>query len=212
MIDKLLRVTMAIVLVLAPGNTLLAQDNEEDDDRDLPNNADIDNIGNRDINDGGFLGLGNINFSSLEEEIQIGRTYSADLERQVQLVDDPIVTEYVNRVGQNLVRNSDAQVPFSFKVIDDDSINAMALPGGFVYINTGIIMTADEEAELAGVMALVTPCQKRSCWANCPDQRFGPFQSLARQGLRGSLRQRSSWRTSGPWSARRGTACRSAVR
>ena len=145
MIDKLIRITMSIVLVLATANPLAAQDK--------PNNSDIENIGNRDINDGGFLGLSNLNFSSLNDEIQIGARLAAELERQVQLVDDPVINEYVNRVGQNLVRNSDALVPFSFKVIEDDSINAMALPGGFVYINSGILMTADEEAELAGVMA-----------------------------------------------------------
>jgi len=146
MFDKLLRVMLAGLLVVSVGSPLAAQNK--------PRNSDIENIGNRDINDGGgFLGLGSVNFSSLEEEIALGRAYAAEIERQVQLVDDPVITEYVNRVGQNLVRNSDAQVPFTFKVIEDDSINAMALPGGFVFINTGILMTADEEAELAGVMA-----------------------------------------------------------
>jgi predicted Zn-dependent protease len=75
------------------------------------------------------------------------------LEAQVKLVNDPVVTEYVNRIGQNLVRNSDAQVPFTIKVIDSDDINAFALPGGFFYVNSGLILAADEEAELAGVMA-----------------------------------------------------------
>ena len=93
------------------------------------------------------------NFTSLESEMAMGRQMAAELERQVRLVDDPVVNEFVNRVGQNLVRNSDAQVPFTFRVIEDDSINALALPGGFVFINTGVILTSDEEAELAGVMA-----------------------------------------------------------
>jgi predicted Zn-dependent protease len=64
-----------------------------------------------------------------------------------------VVTEYVNRVGQNLVRNSDAQVPFTIKVIDSDEVNAFALPGGFFYVNSGLILRAQEESELAGVMA-----------------------------------------------------------
>ena len=75
------------------------------------------------------------------------------MESSVKLVQDPVVTEYVNRLGQNLVRNSDAQVPFTIKVIDSDDINAFALPGGFFYVNSGLILAADEEAELAGVMA-----------------------------------------------------------
>ena len=75
------------------------------------------------------------------------------IESQVKLVNDPVITEYVNRVGQNMVRNSDAQVPFTIKVIDSDVVNAMALPGGFFYVNSGLILAADEEAEMAGVMA-----------------------------------------------------------
>lgn len=118
-------------------------------------NSDVDNIGNRDVNTGGALGgiFSDWNFTSLEEEIALGRELSAEVERQVKFVDDPVITEYVNRVGQNLVRNSDAQVPFTFRVIEDDSINAFALPGGFVFINTGILTTADEEAEFAGVLS-----------------------------------------------------------
>lgn len=75
------------------------------------------------------------------------------MEATVKLIQDPVITEYVNRVGQNIVRNSDAQVPFTIKVIDSDEINAFALPGGFFYVNSGLILAADEEAELAGVMA-----------------------------------------------------------
>ena len=75
------------------------------------------------------------------------------IEGSVKLVQDPVVTEYVNRIGQNLVRNSDAKVPFTIKVIDSDEVNAFALPGGFFYVNSGLILAADEEAELAGVMA-----------------------------------------------------------
>ena len=112
-----------------------------------PKNSNVEDIGNRDIN------KGNINFTSLEKEIALGRSLSAEIEKQVKLVSDPEVTEYVSRVGQNIVRNSDAKVPFTIKVIDSEEINAFALPGGFLYVNSGLITTADEESELAGVLA-----------------------------------------------------------
>src|SRR5215470_9050327 len=106
---------------------------------------DVDAIGNRKL--GGF------NMHSLETDIAIGKQYAQEVERSSKLIDDPIVVEYVNRVGQNLVRNSDARVPFTIKVIDSDEVNAFALPGGFFYVNSGLILRANEEAELAGVMA-----------------------------------------------------------
>ncbi|HKM48720.1 MAG TPA: M48 family metallopeptidase [Terriglobales bacterium] len=109
---------------------------------------DVDAIGNRKV---GGRGLGD--WYSLESEIRMGKQYSMQVEQSVKLVQDPVVNEYVNRIGQNLVRNSDAQVPFTIKVIDSDEINAFALPGGFFYVNSGLILAADEEAELAGVMA-----------------------------------------------------------
>ncbi len=93
------------------------------------------------------------NWYSLEKEIRMGKEYAQQIEQSVKLVQDPVVNEYVNRIGQNLVRNSDAKVPFTIKVIDSDEINAMALPGGFFYVNSGLILAADEESELAGVMA-----------------------------------------------------------
>ena len=93
------------------------------------------------------------NWYSLESEIRMGKQYAMQVENSVKLVQDPVVTEYVNRIGQNLVRNSDAQVPFTIKVIDSDEVNAFALPGGFFYVNSGLLLAADEEAELAGVMA-----------------------------------------------------------
>jgi predicted Zn-dependent protease len=111
-------------------------------------NADIENIGNRDINKGGFHPM----TPKLESEIALGRGLSKELEQQVTLVQDPVITEYVNRVGQNLVKNSDSKIPFTIKVIDSDEINALSLPGGFFYVNTGLILAADEEAELAAVM------------------------------------------------------------
>jgi predicted Zn-dependent protease len=110
---------------------------------------DVDAIGNRSIGKGGGLG----NWYSLEKEIRMGKEYAMQIEQGIRLVQDPVVTEYVNRIGQNLVRNSDARVPFTIKVIDSDEINAFALPGGFFYVNSGLILAADEEAELAGVMS-----------------------------------------------------------
>ena len=112
-----------------------------------PKNSNVEDIGNRDIN------KGNWNFTSLEKEIALGRSLAAEVEKQVKFVSDPEVTEYVSRVGQNIVRNSDAKVPFTIKVIDSEEINAFALPGGFLFVNSGLITTADEESELAGVLA-----------------------------------------------------------
>jgi predicted Zn-dependent protease len=106
---------------------------------------DVDSVGNRSVGKG-------VNLYSLEHEIAIGKQAAQEVERSAKLITDPVITEYVNRVGQNLVRNSDAKVPFTIKVIDSDEINAFALPGGFFYVNSGLILAADEEAELAGVM------------------------------------------------------------
>jgi len=107
---------------------------------------DVDAIGNRNVGKG-------VNFYSLEHEIALGKSLAQEVERSSKMIDDPVVTEYVNRVGQNLVRNSDAKVPFTIKVIDSDEVNAFALPGGFFYVNSGLILRAQEESELAGVMA-----------------------------------------------------------
>jgi peptidase M48-like protein len=108
--------------------------------------ADVDAIGNRGVGKG-------VNFYSLEREMALGKSLAQEVERSSKLIDDPVVSEYVNRVGQNLVRNSDAKVPFTIKVIDSDVVNAFALPGGFFYVHSGLILRADSEAELAGVMA-----------------------------------------------------------
>ena len=106
---------------------------------------DVNAIGNRDVGKG-------VNLFSLQREIELGKMQAQEVEKTAKLINDPVVTEYVNRVGQNLVRNSDAKVPFTIKVIDSDAVNAFALPGGFFYVNSGLILRADEEAELAGVM------------------------------------------------------------
>ncbi|MDP9038948.1 MAG: M48 family metallopeptidase [Acidobacteriota bacterium] len=109
---------------------------------------DVDAVGNRCI---GCRGMGN--WYSTNWEISAGKQTSMEIEKSAHMVNDPLVQEYVNRVGQNIVKNSDCKVPFTIKIIDSDEINAMALPGGFFYVNSGLIMAADEEAELAGVMA-----------------------------------------------------------
>src|ERR1700745_3036774 len=111
--------------------------------------ADVDAIGDRNV--GCKTGVGN--WYGVEKQVALGRQYAQQVEASVKLIQDPVITEYVNRVGQNIVRNSDAQVPFTIKVIDSDEINAFALPGGFFFVNSGLILAADEEAELAGVMA-----------------------------------------------------------
>ena len=107
---------------------------------------DPDEIGNRDVGKG-------VNFYSIEKEMALGKQLAQEVERQAKLVDDPVIAEYVNRVGQNLVRNSDAKVPFIIKVLDSEEVNAFALPGGFFFVNSGLILKADSESELAGVMA-----------------------------------------------------------
>ncbi len=151
-----------LALVLAGSMTLpvVAQPkgNSKDEPKDEPiptydkvkkgSIDDVNAIGNRDL---GGKGLGN--WYSIEKEVSMGKQYAQQVEQSAKLVTDPVVTEYVNRIGQNLVRHSDAKVPFTIKVIDDDQINAFALPGGFFYVNTGAILAADDESELAGVMA-----------------------------------------------------------
>src|SRR5258708_14786246 len=107
---------------------------------------DPEEIGDRNVGKG-------VNFYSLEKGIALGKQLAQEVQRQSKLVDDPIVAEYVNRVGQNLVRNSDAKVPFTIKVLDAEEVNAFALPGGFFFVNSGLILKAGNEAELAGVMA-----------------------------------------------------------
>jgi len=107
---------------------------------------DVNAIGNRKVGSG-------VNLYSIEAEIALGKQAAQEVEKSSKLIEDPVVVDYVNRVGQRLVRNSDAKVPFTIKVIDSDEINAFALPGGFFYVNSGLILAADEEAELAGVMA-----------------------------------------------------------
>jgi hypothetical protein len=115
----------------------------------LSTNEDPNMIGKRNINSGIIAKMS----GSTEKEVRQGREAAAEVDRQAKFVDDPLITEYVNRVGQNIVLHSDAKVPFTIKVIDSDEVNAFALPGGFFYVNKGLLLAADNEAELAGVMA-----------------------------------------------------------
>src|SRR5437867_3810357 len=125
--------TLAVLVTLS---SALAKDKKKDPEE----------IGNRDVGKG-------VNFYSIEKEIALGKQLAQEVERQAKIIDDPVIAEYVNRVGQNLVRNSDAKVPFTIKVLDSEEVNAFALPGGFFFVNSGLILKADNESELAGVMA-----------------------------------------------------------
>ena len=131
------RIPAAVFTGLLAATLLAAGDQKKDDPAQ---------IGNRDVGKG-------VNFYSLEKEMALGRQLAQEVKRQTKMLDDPIVGEYVNRVGQNLVRNSDAKVPFTFEVIDGPEVNAFALPGGYVFVYTGLLKMADEEDEFAAVLA-----------------------------------------------------------
>ncbi len=138
----------AAALTLAAGLGLAELRPEQPESKRDPKNSkeDVSKIGDRDVGKA-------VNFYSLEKEIALGRQLAEEVERNAKIVDDPVISEYVNRIGQNIVNNSDAKVPFTIKVIDSEEVNAFALPGGFFYVNTGLIELAEDEAELAGVMA-----------------------------------------------------------
>jgi beta-barrel assembly-enhancing protease len=128
--------SLLVVLALTSPNAFCGSDPKKDPEQ----------IGTRDVGKG-------VNFYSLDKEMAIGKQLATDVERQAKIITDPTVSEYVNRLGQNLVRNSDAKVPFTIKVIDGEEVNAFALPGGYFFVYSGLILKADNEAELAGVMA-----------------------------------------------------------
>jgi predicted Zn-dependent protease len=135
--EAFMRYLSAILTVALAATSTYAADQKKDD----PNQ-----IGNRDV--------GNcVNFYSLEKEMALGKQLAEEVARQSKLVQDATVSEFVNRLGQTLARNSDAKMPFTFQVVEDDVPNAFALPGGFVFVNTGLIKLASEEDELAGAMA-----------------------------------------------------------
>ena len=129
--------------------TASAAANDNDPKRPLSTNEDPRKIGQRNINTGIWAKMA----GSIEKEVALGRQLAAQVDREAKFVDDPVITEYVNRVGQNIVLHSDSKIPFTIKVIDSDEVNAFALPGGFFYVNKGLLLAADNEAEVAGVMA-----------------------------------------------------------
>lgn len=143
-------ISLTLAVFLAVPTASFAQDSSnQSSDKPASNSSkrkDPDAIGDRNVS-------GKVNFYSLEKEIALGKQLAQQVERQSKVINDPVVAEYVNRVGQNLVRNSDAKVPFTIKVIEDPTVNAFALPGGFFFVQSGLILKADTEAELAGVMA-----------------------------------------------------------
>jgi len=150
---RLLGVLLSFVILTAQPAALAANDKEKAPDaaaKPTEPLGDKDNpllIGKRDIN------KGSIDFYSLEREVKLGRQLAAEVDRTAKFVTDPIINEYVNRLGQNIVLHSDAKIPFTIKVIDSMDVNAFALPGGFLYVNSGVLLAADDEAEVAGVMA-----------------------------------------------------------
>jgi beta-barrel assembly-enhancing protease len=129
-----------------PKTELPSKKDDGKDKKKKNDKKDVEQIGERDVGKG-------VNWYSLEKEIAMGKGVAQDIERQAKIVDDSVIAEYVNRVGQNLVRNSDVKVPVTIKVIDAEEVNAFALPGGFFFVNTGLILRAETEAEMAGVMA-----------------------------------------------------------
>jgi predicted Zn-dependent protease len=139
---KLFGFAMAPALLLALAGGSFAKSESDG----LKPKKDVEQIGDRDVD-------GSVNFYSLEKEIALGKQMADEVSRTSKIVDDPAVSEYVNRLGQNIVRNSDAKVPFTIKVIDNEEVNAFALPGGFLFVNTGLINLAENESELAGVLA-----------------------------------------------------------
>ncbi len=145
---RIWRSFLVLVVALTLPLSLTAEPKSDKQGKRDPKNKkeDVEAIGDREVG-------GGMNFYSLEKEIGLGKRLAQDIERHAKIVDDPVIAEYVNRVGQNLVRNSDAKVPFTIKLIDSQAVNAFALPGGFFYVNSGLFMRAESEAELAGVMA-----------------------------------------------------------
>jgi predicted Zn-dependent protease len=141
-------ILLTLILSLAIPYGLAAKDEDPNSEKRKPKNQkeDVEAIGDRDVGKG-------MNFYSLEKEIALGKSLAQEVERNSKIIDDPVVAEYINRVGQNLVRNSDAKVPFTIKMIDAQEVNAFALPGGFFFVNSGLMMRADSESELAVVMA-----------------------------------------------------------
>jgi predicted Zn-dependent protease len=156
---KRIAVLLLATMIGSPA-TLFAKDKNDSKDAKKPAAQPVANKGKLDEKENPeLIGKRNINkqilpnFYSLEKEVALGRQLAMQVDRQAKFIEDPMVTEYINRVGQNIVLHSDAKVPFTIKVLDSDDVNAFALPGGFFYVNKGLILAADNEAEIAGVMA-----------------------------------------------------------
>ncbi|MDT5120726.1 MAG: hypothetical protein QOC96_208 [Acidobacteriota bacterium] len=162
----------------------------------LPTNEDPAMIGKRNINKGIIAKMS----GSMEKEVAIGRQLAAEVDRQAKFVDDPVITEYVNRVGQNIVIHSDAKVPFTIKVIDSDEVNAFALPGGFFYVNKGLLLAADNEAELAGVMAHeIAHVAARHAMENQTKASLMQYGAIAATILTGGILGEVIYDTAGLW-------------
>jgi Putative Zn-dependent protease, contains TPR repeats len=151
-LTRLVAILLTLSIAFAPPLVLAGNDKEKPADAAKATDPlnDKDNpllIGKRDIN------KGSIDFYSLDREVKLGRQLAAEVDRTAKFITDPVINEYVNRIGQNIVLHSDAKVTFTIKVIDSMDVNAFALPGGFLYVNSGVLLAADEEAEVAGVMA-----------------------------------------------------------
>lgn len=127
---------LAVTLLLSVSQILSAADSKK---------SDVEDIGNRKVAHKSII--------SQEKEIAIGKQYATEIDRSAKLVTDPVINEYVNRIAQNVARNSDLTIPLTVKIIDDPTINAFTLPGGFLYVNTGTLLAASEEDQLAGVLA-----------------------------------------------------------
>ena len=145
------------ILLAASGAVARGKDKKKDPEQ----------IGNRDVGKG-------VNLYSFEKEIALGKQMAQEVEREAKIIGDPIISEYVNRVGQNLVRNSDAKVPFTIKVVDSEEINAFALSGGFFFVNSGLLLKADNEAELAGAWRTRSPTWRRGTALDKPRAARSP--------------------------------------
>ncbi len=141
---KVIRRLLVVLLVASLPIATLAED--KDNTKKKKKKDDVEAIGDRDVD-------GSVNFYSIDKEIALGKQLADEVERTAKVIDDPLVAEYINRLGQNLARNSDTKVPFTFKIIDAPEVNAFALPGGFLFVHTGLMLQAETEGELAGVLA-----------------------------------------------------------
>lgn len=156
MLRKLLAVSLALILCV--NVSLAASDDQKDQSKESKDDDsfyhgtginDINAIGSRNVG----CNRGLFNWYSLDSQVKMGQQFAQQVENSSHLITDPIINEYINRLGQNLARNSDSHLPFTIKVLDTEDPNAFSLPGGYMFVQAGIILLADDESELAGVMA-----------------------------------------------------------